>query len=98
MPLRGGRDFLWAHHSGHVASKAAGRGGGLGQVGYPMLTEGGGCWSVQGSAPAPPAGSVHVRARRHTLSAPATAPIPAAPRRPVSSLQPGHAGVGLPIR
>ena len=54
MPLRGGCDFLWAHHSGHVAFEAAGRGGGFGHVRYPMLTEGGGCWSVQGSAPAPP--------------------------------------------
>ena len=37
MPLWGGRDFPRAHHTGHVALTAAGRGGGLGQVGYPML-------------------------------------------------------------
>ena len=42
MPPWGGRDLFRVHHTGHVALTAAGRGGGLGQVGYSILTEGGG--------------------------------------------------------
>ena len=42
MPPWGGRDLFRVHHTGHVALTAAGRGGGLGQVGYSILTQGGG--------------------------------------------------------
>ena len=42
MPPWGGRDPFRVHHTGHVAPTAAGRGGGLVKVGYPILTQGGG--------------------------------------------------------
>ena len=38
MPPWGGCDPFRVHHTGHVALTAAGRGGGLGQVGHPILT------------------------------------------------------------
>ena len=38
MPPWGGRDLFGAHHTGHVAPTAAGRGGGPDRVGYPILT------------------------------------------------------------
>ena len=40
MPPWGGRDLFRVHHTGHVALTAAGRGGGVGQVGLQFGPEG----------------------------------------------------------
>ena len=37
LPLWGGRDPVRVHHTGRVASAAAGCGGGLTQMGYSIL-------------------------------------------------------------